>query len=111
MYCWGYNNSGQLGDGSMTTHLTPSGPSLGYNTSGQLGNNTLTTSTTPVQTASLTSGVTALAAGQEHSCAILDGSAWCWGHNFFGELGDGTKTNRPAPTSILSGGVQEIAAG
>jgi Alpha-tubulin suppressor and related RCC1 domain-containing proteins len=37
-----------------------------------------------------------LATGSGHSCAILDnGSAMCWGHDNYGQLGDGgDATNR-----------------
>jgi len=32
----------------------------------------------------------AVAAGEHATCAVgLDGSLWCWGHNSFGERGDG----------------------
>ena len=37
---------------------------------------------------------TAIAAGEQHSCALLDNaSVKCWGHNAFGQLGIGNKTN------------------
>ncbi len=39
--------------------------------------------------------------GFSQTCAILkDGSLWCWGGNMYGEVGDGTTTNRPSPTKI-----------
>ncbi|HET6679972.1 MAG TPA: hypothetical protein VFG84_02115 [Gemmatimonadaceae bacterium] len=43
-----------------------------------------------------------LAAGSHHTCALaLDGSAWCWGSNKYGQLGDGTRTNRTRPIEVI----------
>jgi alpha-tubulin suppressor-like RCC1 family protein len=90
--CWGFNGSGQLGDGTTTTRLFP------------------------VIVSGITNAV-AIAAGEFHTCALLaDGSARCWGDNSTGQLGDGTTTDRPAPTEVtisflkrtLSGGVVAI---
>jgi alpha-tubulin suppressor-like RCC1 family protein/lysophospholipase L1-like esterase len=55
----------------------------------------------------------AISAGNGHSCAVLgDGTARCWGANGYGELGDGTTTDRPTPVAVsgLSGAVA-ISAG
>lgn len=73
LLCWGNNSSGQLGDGTAQTRLTP----------------------TPV-----TSVVrfAVVAAGTEHTCAVsVDGEAYCWGQNTEGQLGDGTRNNRALP--------------
>jgi alpha-tubulin suppressor-like RCC1 family protein len=44
---------------------------------------------------------TAIAAGESHSLAIMaDGSLWAWGRNQYGQLGDGTTTNRNAPAQV-----------
>jgi len=46
--------------------------------------------------------LTALSAGIEHACAIAaDSTAWCWGANDLGQLGDGstTDTTQPAPVT------------
>ncbi|MBM2813220.1 MAG: hypothetical protein HW416_3979 [Chloroflexi bacterium] len=58
-------------------------------------------------------GVVAVAAGEYHSLAVKsDGSVWAWGDNYYGQLGDGTTTNRSAPTSVPGlTGVVAMAAG
>ncbi|MDC1420380.1 chromosome condensation regulator RCC1, partial [Euryarchaeota archaeon] len=75
----------------------------GYNGYGQLGDGTNTDRLTPTQTSSLGTGrtVVAITAGYGHTCAILDdGSVSCWGRNNYGQLGDGTSTQRNTPTAI-----------
>ena len=140
--CWGYNFKGQLGDGtSGTDGLTPVDvPSLssgviaiaagelhtcgllstgtvkcwGNNANGQLGDNSQIQRLTPVDVSGLSSGVTAIATGKDHSCALLSsGAVKCWGANSSGRLGDGSNTASLTPVSVstLSTGVIAIAAG
>ena len=40
-------------------------------------------------------GATGLAVGDMHACAIVDGDVRCWGHNYQGQLGDGSRTDSP----------------
>jgi len=63
-------------------------------------------------------GLPVLAAGFEHSLAIAaDGTVWAWGHNHYGELGDGTTTDRSTPVQVqgmtdvvgIAGGVHTMA--
>jgi Regulator of chromosome condensation (RCC1) repeat len=79
------------------------------------GNGTTTfTNSTPVQVTGLTSGVTAISAGGSNAtCAIVSGSAKCWGYNGYGELGNGTTTNSSSPVQVtgLTSGLTAIAAG
>ena len=135
--CWGWNDSGQLGNGTTTNaQLTPvavTGVALtgktftnitagtdhtcavlsdgtaacwGYNNSGQLGNGTFTQSTTPVVVTrgALTDKiVTNIAVNRYNTCAALsDGTAACWGDNYFGRLAIGTSP-RLIPGAVTSG--------
>ena len=139
--CWGNNSVGQLGDGTTIQRLTavdvsglPSGVAAvsagddhtcalttgggikcwGYNFYGQLGDGTTTQRTTPVDISSLVSGVAAVAAGGVHTCALTAAAGIkCWGYNFYGQLGDGTTTQRTTPVDVsgLTNGVAAVAAG
>jgi alpha-tubulin suppressor-like RCC1 family protein len=137
LWCWGGNDSGQLGDGTFINRAFPhmkitdnvlqisanqyhtcaiiSDNSLwcwGSNGSGQLGDGTNTNSNTPVL---ITSGVSSVALGGYHTCAVKqDGSLWCWGYNYYGQLGDGTSgwgTDKNTPFQIMSSGVSSVALG
>jgi alpha-tubulin suppressor-like RCC1 family protein len=54
-----------------------------------------------------------VAVGRFHACALRQGGeVVCWGGNAFGQLGDGTTVNRPAPAAVPGiGSVARIAAG
>ncbi len=90
--CWGLNEKSMgLGDGSTKSSIIP------------------------VQVIPANSNVTALAVGALHTCAVLNKKqVKCWGHNYNGELGDGTKINRLKPvsvTEILPSKIDSIATG
>jgi alpha-tubulin suppressor-like RCC1 family protein len=88
--CWGYNSYGKLGDNSTTGRLTP------------------------VDVVGLSSGVTAIEAFSDHTCALLtSGGVKCWGLNAFGQLGDNSQTSRSTPVDVvgLSSGVTAISLG
>lgn len=89
--CWGLDDLGQLGQVSDSPQ----------------------TGATPLTPFGLTSGVTAISAGQGQACAVQGGAAFCWGQNSHGEVGDGTNTHAsvPKPVSGLSTGVTAISAG
>jgi alpha-tubulin suppressor-like RCC1 family protein len=82
--CWGSNALGQAGDGTRESRSTPV-PVLAAAGGAPLA------------------GVTSLALGDFHSCALLsEGGLRCWGSNAAGQLGDGTRTDRELPTPVLS---------
>ena len=85
----------------------------GSNSYGKLGNTTTINSNVPVGVSGLGSGVTQIAGGTHHNCALLaDSSVRCWGFNSFGQLGNGTRENSSVPVVVtgLSGAIA-IAAG
>ena len=69
----------------------------GFNDFGQLGSATPDDSATPVRQGALT-GVKAVAAGDVHVCAVVaDGKVACWGSNEEGQLGNGTRDRERHP--------------
>lgn len=70
---------------------------------------------TPVDVFGLTTGVSQISAsGQAHTCAVLNtGALKCWGYNNYGQVGDGTTTNRLTPVDVsgLTTGVSSVSAG
>ncbi len=139
-WCWGRNESGQLGDGTTTDRLIPvtvdglsSGIAAisagrthtcalttgggvkcwGLNRYGALGDGTATDRLTPVNVTGLSSGIAAISAGYNHTCALTTGGGVkCWGWNEFGTLGDGSTTDRLTPVDVvgLSSGIAAISA-
>jgi alpha-tubulin suppressor-like RCC1 family protein len=140
--CWGYNRGGQLGNGIARGQggYTPSaiaGPAnytalavgwshscaltrggavkcWGENTTGAVGDGTTTNRALPTEVHGLAGDVVALTALGYQSCAITSaGALYCWGYNRYGQIGDGTTTDRYAPVQVsgLSSGVVAAAAG
>lgn len=145
VWAWGSNSSDQLGDGTHTASSVPVAVSglasgvtaiaagfdhslalrsngsvvgWGYNGFGQVGDGTAgaggdVTKPLPVQVVGLTSGVVAVSAGEYHSLALKsDGSVVAWGSNSWGQLGDGSTTDRHTPVRVSGlSNVVAIAAG
>ncbi|MCL2825495.1 MAG: hypothetical protein FWD57_16000, partial [Polyangiaceae bacterium] len=56
----------------------------------------------PTAVDGLSSGVSAIAAGGNHTCALKStGAVVCWGWNKDGQLGVGTQTDRLVPTPVV----------
>jgi alpha-tubulin suppressor-like RCC1 family protein len=136
--CWGSNASGMLGVGTNTplsaTPVTVAGLSgvaavatgylhtcallsagtvkcWGSNGSGMLGNTGITSySSKPVDVTGLT-GVTAIAVGSSHACALLvAGTVECWGNASTGALGNGDTTRAFSPTPVPVAGLSGVSA-
>ena len=76
------------------------GWSWGWNASGQLGDGTVLDRSTPAQVSGL-EDVASITAGPSHSVAAnADGVAWTWGRNDSGQLGGGRSPNRRVPTLV-----------
>lgn len=68
---------------------------------GQLGDGSLSNRTVPTPVSGLSSNVAAIAPGWLHTCALTDsGTAKCWGHNTYGQLGDGTTSDHVTPAAV-----------
>lgn len=85
--CWGANGSGQLGRAAAAS--LPPGP-----------------------VATMSNGVTSLAVGGHHACAVRGGTVWCWGDDTHGQLGNGAvNSSGPAPVSTGLAGATQLVAG
>lgn len=91
MYCWGQNNTGQIGNGLSGAGLRMLPAPV----------RTATGGSGPIWTATVTS----ISAGYGYTCGVAGGAAYCWGVNKNGKLGDNTTTTRTIPTAVYTSGV------
>ncbi len=73
LWCWGFNNYGQIGDGTTTDRLSP--------------------------VKVMTDVISVMAIGETNYAITKDGTLWGWGYNV-GYLGDGSRVDRPSPVEI-----------
>jgi alpha-tubulin suppressor-like RCC1 family protein len=129
VYCWGSNAYGQLGDGTTTNRAAPvaaagarlfSEIAVGTSHSCALTNageaycwgndgtgGYLVPNAVP---GGLT--FTQLTAGERFTCGLSDATAYCWGINPDGQLGDGTTGSHSYPTRVAGGlGFTQLSAG
>jgi alpha-tubulin suppressor-like RCC1 family protein len=137
LYCWGLNSSGEAGNPdtginslvpeTVAPSITESNESTctiyggkaycwGDDTYGEVGSNNYTSSLSPVAvyTGIVLSGVTLtqISSTYEHTCALSTaGTAYCWGENGDGQLGDGNDTTINAPAAVTTGGSSAIPSG
>ena len=81
LWTWGYNGYGVLGDGTLTSRLSP------------------------ITTAGGGTNWKQVSCGVFHTAAVkTDGTLWTCGYNGYGGLGDGTTTSRRSPGTTAGGG-------
>jgi len=131
LYAWGSNSTGQIGDGSTVSKSSPvsvvggftdwvqvsggnyhslgirangSAWAWGSNNLGRLGTNNTTNRSSPVSVVGAFTDWVQVSGGFSHSLGVrANGSAWAWGANSYGRLGDGTTTSRSSPVSVVGG--------
>ncbi len=85
--CWGYNNAG-----------------------GTLGDGTMINRNRPVDVIGINGGATAVAGGENHTCALVGSDIECWGSNDDGQIGQGT-TGGVYPPTVAIANATSITAG
>jgi alpha-tubulin suppressor-like RCC1 family protein len=131
IWSWGCNSVGQLGDNTIVSRSSPvsvvggftdwcqasagcvhslavrqngTAWAWGCNGSGRLGDNTTVTKSSPVSVVGGFTDWCQISAGYSHSLAVRkNGTAWAWGRNLAGVLGDNTTDDKSSPVSVVGG--------
>lgn len=75
LYCWGFNEYGQVGNGTKEIQSKP---------------------------VKILENVVSVALEDNYSAAVTsNGDLYCWGANYCGQIGDGTKEDRTRPVKVL----------
>ena len=141
LYCWGYNNHGQIGNGTIgekqttpvnvlsnvksifySSYFEYQGPlhcsvsaitengdlyCWGENQTGQVGNGTTTNQSIPVKVLSDVKSIFYfpfynISSACSVSAITKNGDLYCWGANHYGQVGNGTIEKQTTPAKILS---------
>ncbi len=106
LWCWGRNDDGQVA-------RSIAGNTPGYQTNTNFGSYR----TDPAVVSGMSSGVTAMALGASHTCAVQNGAVKCFGTNRDGQLGRATNVGQlganstPGQVTGLGSSVTQIAGG
>jgi len=130
-WAWGFNNCGQLGDGTVNNKSSPvlvvggfidwcqvsagcyqtlgvrtngTAWAWGCNSYGRLGDGTIVNKCSPVSVVGGFTDWCQVSAGNRHSLGVrTNGTAWAWGRASSGLLGDGTTVDKSSPVSVVGG--------
>ncbi|CAN5675774.1 N/A [soil metagenome] len=130
LYCWGLGSHGRLGNGASDSLAMTAQPVLsssrffevaagdghvcgtaaggalfcwGLANQGQVGNRSSNFETTPFQVREFPNTFVSVTAGYRHSCAIgEDLRPYCWGWNFYGQLGNNSEIGQGVPVPVAT---------